>query len=67
MATFMRGYEQQAYAALRIVAGFLFFWHGLQKVMPSYASQIPRDDRWAIVHYVRVLQRAHNAKESDLK
>jgi mono/diheme cytochrome c family protein len=38
-----------------------------QNVMPSYASQISRDDRWAIVHYVRVLQRAQNAKESDLK
>ncbi len=37
-----------------------------QNIMPSYASQIPQDDRWAIVHYVRVLQRAHNAKESDL-
>jgi mono/diheme cytochrome c family protein len=38
-----------------------------QNVMPSYASQIPRDDRWAIVHYVRVLQRAHYAKETDLR
>ena len=38
-----------------------------QNVMPSYASQISRDDRWATVHYLRVLQRAHNAKESDLK
>ncbi len=38
-----------------------------QNVMPSYASQISRDDRWAIVHYIRVLQRAQNAKESDLK
>jgi mono/diheme cytochrome c family protein len=38
-----------------------------QNVMPSYASQIPRDDRWAIVHYVRVLQRAHNAREADLR
>jgi mono/diheme cytochrome c family protein len=38
-----------------------------QNVMPSYAAQIPREDRWAIVEYVRVLQRAHNAKESDLK
>ena len=38
-----------------------------QSVMPSYASQISRDDRWAIIHYLRVLQRAHNAKESDLK
>jgi mono/diheme cytochrome c family protein len=38
-----------------------------QNVMPSYASQISRDDRWAIIHYLRVLQRAHNAQESDLK
>ena len=38
-----------------------------QNIMPSYAGQIGRDDRWAIVHYVRALQRAHFAKESDLK
>jgi mono/diheme cytochrome c family protein len=38
-----------------------------QNVMPSYAAQIGRDDRWAIVHYIRVLQRAGNPKESDLK
>jgi mono/diheme cytochrome c family protein len=38
-----------------------------QNVMPSYAAQIPRDNRWAIVHYIRVLQRAQFAKESDLK
>jgi mono/diheme cytochrome c family protein len=38
-----------------------------QNIMPSYASQIAREDRWAIVHYLRVLQRAQNAKESDLQ
>ncbi|HXX62224.1 MAG TPA: quinol:electron acceptor oxidoreductase subunit ActD [Bacteroidota bacterium] len=38
-----------------------------QNVMPSYATQIPRDDRWAIIEYIRVLQRAQNPKESDLK
>jgi mono/diheme cytochrome c family protein len=38
-----------------------------QNVMPGYASQISRDDRWAIINYLRVMQRAHNAKESDLK
>jgi mono/diheme cytochrome c family protein len=38
-----------------------------QNVMPSYASQLTRDERWAIVHYIRVLQRAQNAKESDLQ
>jgi hypothetical protein len=38
-----------------------------QNIMPSYAPQIARDDRWAIIHYLRALQRAQNAKESDLK
>ncbi len=36
-----------------------------QNVMPSYASQITREERWAIVNYIRVLQRAKNAKDSD--
>jgi hypothetical protein len=38
-----------------------------QNVMPAHARQIPVKDRWAIVNYIRVLQRAVNAKESDLK
>jgi putative oxidoreductase len=29
----MRTYEAQTYALLRIVAGFLFLWHGSQKVL----------------------------------
>ena len=29
---FMSKYEQQTYALMRIVAGFLFFWHGTQKL-----------------------------------
>jgi hypothetical protein len=36
-----------------------------QNIMPSYAAQVSREERWAIVHYVRALQRAFNAKESD--
>lgn len=32
MATFMRPYESQMYALLRIVVGFLFLWHGMQKL-----------------------------------
>ena len=32
MANFMRPYESQTYALLRIVAGFLFLWHGMQKL-----------------------------------
>jgi mono/diheme cytochrome c family protein len=38
-----------------------------QNAMPSYAPQISSEDRWAIIKYIRVLQRAQNAKESDLK
>jgi mono/diheme cytochrome c family protein len=38
-----------------------------QNAMPSYAPQISSEDRWAIINYIRVLQRAQNAKESDLK
>lgn len=38
-----------------------------QNSMPSYALQISSDDRWAIVNYVRVLQRAKNAKDTDIQ
>lgn len=37
-----------------------------QNAMPSYASQITREERWAIVNYVRVLQLAKNASQADL-
>lgn len=38
-----------------------------QNVMPSYSSQVSRDERWAIVNYIRVLQRAKNASDADLQ
>jgi hypothetical protein len=34
--------------------------------MMGYASQIPVEDRWAIVLYVRALERSQNAAESEL-
>lgn len=37
-----------------------------QNIMPSYALQIPREERWAIINYIRVLQRAKNASDSDI-
>lgn len=37
-----------------------------QNAMPSYAQQVSREERWAIVNYLRVLQRAKNATEADL-
>lgn len=30
---FMKAYGDQTYALLRIVTGFLFFWHGTQKLL----------------------------------
>jgi cytochrome c5 len=35
--------------------------------MPSYAADLSEDERWATVHYVRVLQRALNAKDEDVE
>jgi len=34
--------------------------------MPSYAADLTEDERWAVIHYVRALQRALNARDSDL-
>ncbi|MBN1855263.1 MAG: DUF3341 domain-containing protein [Pirellulales bacterium] len=39
--------------------------HGI-RTMPSYRSQIPVEDRWAIVLYVRALQRSRNATMDDV-
>ena len=32
MAAFMKSYTEQTYALLRIVTGFLFLFHGTQKL-----------------------------------
>ncbi|PIW98511.1 MAG: hypothetical protein COZ80_10280 [Ignavibacteria bacterium CG_4_8_14_3_um_filter_37_9] len=37
-----------------------------QNVMPSYSSQLSRDDRWAVIHYIRALQKAKNASPSEI-
>lgn len=34
--------------------------------MPSYGRQIPVEDRWAVVAYVRALQRSQNASLADV-
>jgi putative oxidoreductase len=33
MPSFMRPYATHTYAMLRIVTGFLFLWHGTQKLL----------------------------------
>jgi mono/diheme cytochrome c family protein len=37
-----------------------------KNTMPPYAADLNEEERWSVVHYVRVLQRALNAKDSDL-
>jgi putative oxidoreductase len=32
MKSFLSGYNSQSYALMRIIAGFLFLWHGAQKL-----------------------------------
>jgi mono/diheme cytochrome c family protein len=39
--------------------------HGIRN-MPSYGSQVSAADRWAIVAYVRALQRSQNATVTDV-
>ena len=44
MPTFLHAYEAQTYALLRIVTGFLFLWHGMQKLFgfpPGLPEGIP--------------------------
>jgi hypothetical protein len=47
--------------------GYLFdvITHGFG-VMPSYAAQVPVADRWAIVRYLRALQRSQWATLADV-
>ena len=37
------------------------------RTMPSYATQIKVEDRWAIVAYIRALQRSQNVPESEME
>ena len=37
-----------------------------QNLMPSYTLQVSEENRWAIVHYIRALQRAEKPKSKDI-
>ena len=37
-----------------------------KNAMSSYAADLDEGDRWAVVHTIRILQRAQNAKDEDL-
>lgn len=38
-----------------------------QNFMPSYASQLEPEERWAVIHYLRALYRAKHPTPEDLK
>lgn len=38
-----------------------------QNLMPSYASQVATSDRWAVIHYLRALQKSKHPTAEDLK
>jgi putative oxidoreductase len=40
VAPFLRGREAETYALVRIVAGFLFLWHGMQKLF-GFPAEVP--------------------------
>jgi len=44
---------------------FYFITHGVRN-MPAYGKQIPVEDRWAIVAYIRALQLSQNAPVSNV-
>ncbi len=51
----------------QIADGYIFdvITHGV-RTMPSYADQVRPEDRWAIVIYLRALQRSQNATLDDV-
>ncbi len=38
-----------------------------QNVMGPYAQIVPENDRWAVIHYIRAMQRAYQPTTEDLK
>lgn len=50
MKPFMSGFNSHGYALLRIVTGFLFLWHGSQKLLGFPVS--PHGDAPAFITYI---------------
>ncbi len=56
-------------STMRKIADGSLYWVISQgyNTMPAYAADVSPDDRWAIVRYIRALQRSQDAPERDLK
>ena len=56
---------QPQYAQMPVGQIFNTISNGI-RTMPAYHSQIPEKDRWAIIMYVRAIQRSRNATIDDV-
>ena len=66
---YSRGFERRGQKVLLREAPIGYFFEVVTRgfgAMPDYASQVPPDDRWKIVAYVRVLQRSQWMPLQDL-
>jgi len=66
----MRGYRPAGnFHAPRLMSAplghFFYVMTNGYGAMPEYASQVPPQDRWAIVAYIKALQLSQHAQESD--
>jgi mono/diheme cytochrome c family protein len=59
-------YHQQRIRELSDGELYSAIYNGV-RTMPSYATQIPVEDRWAIVAYIRALQESQNISEDELE
>jgi hypothetical protein len=67
----LRGYKQpSSYHVERLRSAPVGYFVNVMTegfgVMPSYAAQVPVDDRWAIAAYIRALQYSQNARLAEL-
>lgn len=58
-------YHEQRIRELPDGALYSAIYNGV-RTMPSYATQVPVKDRWAIVAYIRALQESQNITEDEL-
>lgn len=59
-------YHEQRVRELSDGALYSTIYNGV-RTMPSYATQIPVEDRWAIVGYIRALQASQNVSEEEIQ
>ena len=52
MASFMRRFDAETYALMRIVTGFLFLWHGSQKLLSFPPPPSQMQDAPAFIIYI---------------